>query len=69
LSQAGIQGFYDPAPASPKSLRVRYLFRDRHHYAEIPDYIPVVLPLPGVSIALVWMFSCLTMFCPVKIIS
>ncbi|KAG2367162.1 hypothetical protein BDR07DRAFT_1393807 [Suillus spraguei] len=45
-TKAGIQGFYDPAPASPKSLRVRYLFRDRHHYAEIPDYIPVVLPLP-----------------------
>ncbi|KAG1731597.1 uncharacterized protein EDB91DRAFT_711776 [Suillus paluster] len=45
-TKAGIQGFYDPAPASPKSLRVRYLFRDRPHYAEIPDYIPVVLPLP-----------------------
>lgn len=45
-TKAGIQGFYDPAPASPKCLRVRYLFRDRQHYAEIPDYIPVVLPLP-----------------------
>lgn len=51
--QAGIQGFCDPAPASPKLLRVRYLFRDRQHYAEIPDYVPVVLPLPGVSIVLI----------------
>ncbi|KAH7926250.1 DnaJ-domain-containing protein [Leucogyrophana mollusca] len=44
-TKSGIQGFYDPAPTSPKSLRVRYLFRDQLHYAEIPDYIPVVLPL------------------------
>lgn len=62
MSQAGIQGFYDPAPTSPKSLRVRYLFRDRQHYAEIPDYVPVVLPLPGVCIVVVWAYSCLTMF-------
>lgn len=45
-TKAGIQGFYDPTPTSPKSLRVRYLFRDRQHYAEIPDCVPVVLPLP-----------------------
>ncbi|KAH7915054.1 hypothetical protein BJ138DRAFT_1055601 [Hygrophoropsis aurantiaca] len=44
-TKSGIQGFYDPAPTSPKSLRVRYLFRDQMHYAEIPDFIPVVLPL------------------------
>ncbi|KAJ8590065.1 DnaJ-domain-containing protein [Rhizopogon salebrosus TDB-379] len=44
-TKAGIQGFYDPAPTSPKSLRVRYLFRDRPHYAEIPDYVPIVLPM------------------------
>ncbi|EGN92517.1 hypothetical protein SERLA73DRAFT_164044 [Serpula lacrymans var. lacrymans S7.3] len=44
-TKSGIQGFYDPAPASPKSLRVRYTFRDRMHYAEIPDFIPVALPL------------------------
>jgi DnaJ family protein C protein 11 len=46
--QSGIQGFYDPAPSLSKSLRVRYVFRGRMHYAEIPDYVPVVLPLEGV---------------------
>lgn len=46
-SQSGIQGFYDPAPTLPKSLRVRYVFQGRMHYAEIPDYVPVVLPLEG----------------------
>jgi hypothetical protein len=61
VSQAGIQGFYDPAPASPKLLCVRYLFRDRQHYAEIPDYVPVVLPLPGVSIVLIQAYLGLTM--------
>ncbi|KAF9239280.1 hypothetical protein BU15DRAFT_62044 [Melanogaster broomeanus] len=45
LPKSGIQGFYDPAPASPKSLRVRYMFRGCMHYAEIPDLVPVVLPL------------------------
>lgn len=30
-----------------KSLRVRYLFDDRLHYAEIADDRPVVLPLQG----------------------
>jgi len=58
--QAGIQGFYDPAPTSPKSLRVRYLFRGRQHYAEIPDCIPVVLPLQGLSIVHVWACSLMT---------
>lgn len=43
--KAGIPGFLDPAPAAPKSLRIRYLFRDRTHYAEISDASPVVLPL------------------------
>ncbi|KIJ61429.1 hypothetical protein HYDPIDRAFT_31300 [Hydnomerulius pinastri MD-312] len=45
LPKSGIRGFYDPAPASPKSLRVRYTFRDRMHFAEIPDLVPIVLPL------------------------
>lgn len=45
--QSAIQGFLDPAPSAPKTLRVRYLFRDRMHYAEIPDLSPVVLPLKG----------------------
>jgi hypothetical protein len=45
--QTALQGFSDPAPFVPKSLRIRYLFRNRAHYAEIPDYIPVVLPLAG----------------------
>ncbi|KAF9523249.1 hypothetical protein CPB83DRAFT_863103 [Crepidotus variabilis] len=44
-TKAALQGFSDPAPFSPKSLRVRYLFRGRLHYAEIPDHLPVVLPL------------------------
>jgi DnaJ homolog subfamily C member 11 len=46
-NQSGIQGFYDPAPECPKMLRVRYDFRGRTHYAEIPDHVPVVLPLAG----------------------
>ncbi|KAF8970217.1 hypothetical protein BDZ97DRAFT_131299 [Flammula alnicola] len=44
-TKAALQGFSDPAPFASKSLRVRYLFRGRVHYAEIPDYLPVVLPL------------------------
>ncbi|KAF8662369.1 hypothetical protein AX16_001174 [Volvariella volvacea WC 439] len=43
--KAGLQGFFDPAPGAPKVLRIRYQFRGREHYAEIPDYMPVVLPL------------------------
>ncbi|KAH0834869.1 hypothetical protein J3R83DRAFT_10498 [Lanmaoa asiatica] len=45
VPKSGIQGFYDPAPKTPKSLRVRYTFRDQTHYAEIPDLVPIVLPL------------------------
>ena len=45
--QSVLQGFSDPAPFTSKSLRVRYLFRGRMHYAEIPDNVPVVLPLAG----------------------
>ncbi|KAH9897035.1 DnaJ-domain-containing protein [Cubamyces lactineus] len=44
-SKAGIPGFYDPVAGVPKALRIRYKFRGRMHYAEIPDYMPVVLPL------------------------
>ncbi|KAF9564478.1 DnaJ-domain-containing protein [Agrocybe pediades] len=44
-TKAAIQGFSDPAPFASKSLRIRYTFRGRMHYAEIPDYLPVVLPL------------------------
>ncbi|KZT10262.1 DnaJ-domain-containing protein [Laetiporus sulphureus 93-53] len=44
-SKAGLQGFYDPAPGVSKTLRIRYTFRDALHYAEIPDWMPVVLPL------------------------
>ncbi|KAJ7755355.1 hypothetical protein DFH07DRAFT_822009 [Mycena maculata] len=44
--KSSIQGFLDPAPFAVKSLRVRYLFRRRMHYAEVPDYISLVLPLP-----------------------
>ncbi|KAI0659323.1 DnaJ-domain-containing protein [Cubamyces menziesii] len=44
-SKAGIPGFYDPVAGVPKTLRIRYKFRGRMHYAEIPDYMPVVLPL------------------------
>jgi DnaJ homolog subfamily C member 11 len=51
-SQSGIQGFYDPSPTLSKSLRIRYTFQGRMHYAEIPDYVPVVLPLEGA-------FSCM----------
>ncbi|KAG6379727.1 hypothetical protein JVT61DRAFT_10261 [Boletus reticuloceps] len=45
VPKSGIQGFCDPAPETPKSLRVRYVFRDQMHYAEIPDLMPIVLPL------------------------
>ncbi|OSD08750.1 DnaJ-domain-containing protein [Trametes coccinea BRFM310] len=44
-SKAGIPGFYDPVVGVPKTLRIRYKFRGRMHYAEIPDHMPVVLPL------------------------
>ncbi|KAM5532138.1 hypothetical protein V8D89_014163 [Ganoderma adspersum] len=44
-SKAGIPGFYDPVAGVPKALRVRYKFRGHMHYAEIPDYMPVVIPL------------------------
>ena len=47
IRQAALQGFSDPAPFASKYLRIRYLFRCRVHYAEIPDYLPVVLPLAG----------------------
>ncbi|KAF8136952.1 hypothetical protein EV363DRAFT_1394542 [Boletus edulis] len=47
VPKSGIQGFCDPAPETPKSLRVRYVFRDQMHYAEIPDLMPIVLPLRG----------------------
>jgi len=36
----------------PKALRIRYLFREQMHYAEIPDYLPAVLPQSGLSNAL-----------------
>jgi len=45
--QSVLQGFSDPAPFASKVLRIRYLFRGRVHYAEIPDYLPIVLPLAG----------------------
>ncbi|KAG9311685.1 hypothetical protein JVU11DRAFT_7922 [Chiua virens] len=41
------KGFYDPAPKTPKSLRVRYMFREQMHYAEIPEWMSIVLPLRG----------------------
>ncbi|KAH8101824.1 DnaJ-domain-containing protein [Cristinia sonorae] len=44
-SKVGLQGFRDPVPNVAKSLRVRYTFHGREHYAEIPDYKPTVLPL------------------------
>ncbi|KAL0958160.1 hypothetical protein HGRIS_000326 [Hohenbuehelia grisea] len=43
-SKSGLQGFYDPAPSAHKTLRVRYRFRGRTHYAEYPDFAPIVLP-------------------------
>ncbi|KAI0646506.1 DnaJ-domain-containing protein [Trametes meyenii] len=44
-SKAALPGFYDPVSGVPKTLRVRYKFRGRMHYAEISDFMPVVLPL------------------------
>ncbi|KZT70464.1 DnaJ-domain-containing protein [Daedalea quercina L-15889] len=44
-SKAGLQGFYDPVPGVAKVLRIRYTFRGSVHYAEISDWMPVVLPL------------------------
>ncbi|OBZ77401.1 DnaJ subfamily C member 11 [Grifola frondosa] len=41
----GAQGFYDPVAGVSKTLRIRYTFRGRMHYAEFPDYVPIVLPL------------------------
>ncbi|KAH6900897.1 hypothetical protein BKA70DRAFT_1312885 [Coprinopsis sp. MPI-PUGE-AT-0042] len=45
LSKSDLQGFSDPAPFTSKALRVHYSFRGRPHYTEIPDHLPVVLPL------------------------
>ncbi|KAF8999100.1 hypothetical protein BDQ17DRAFT_1361324 [Cyathus striatus] len=44
-TKGNIPGFFDPAPSLSKILCIRYIFRGQSHYAEIPDYIPVVLPL------------------------
>ncbi|KAJ7487766.1 hypothetical protein FB451DRAFT_1025706, partial [Mycena latifolia] len=52
LIQASILGFLDPAPFTHKSLRVRYLFRGRMHFSEVPDYLSLVLPLPGENLSL-----------------
>ncbi|KAF6747159.1 hypothetical protein DFP72DRAFT_920701 [Ephemerocybe angulata] len=49
-SKTHLQGFSDPAPFTAKSLRIRYVFHGRPHYAEIPDYLPVVLPLSEHSV-------------------
>ncbi|KAJ6484339.1 hypothetical protein C8R47DRAFT_551994 [Mycena vitilis] len=43
--KSSIQGFLDPAPYIAKSLRVRYLFRGRMHFAEVPEYLSLILPL------------------------
>ncbi|KAJ6571713.1 hypothetical protein B0H19DRAFT_665443 [Mycena capillaripes] len=43
--KSSIQGFLDPAPYTVKSLRVRYLFRGRMHFAEVPEYLSLILPL------------------------
>lgn len=40
-----IRGFTDPAPFARKTLCIRYIFRDKKHYAEISEDFPVVLPL------------------------
>ncbi|KAJ7151154.1 hypothetical protein C8R46DRAFT_914405, partial [Mycena filopes] len=45
-----IPGFLDPAPFTLKALRVRYLFRGRMHFAEVPEYLSFILPLPGKTI-------------------
>ncbi|KAJ6590618.1 hypothetical protein DFH09DRAFT_1026727 [Mycena vulgaris] len=44
--KASIQGILDPAPFAHKSLRVRYLFRGRMHFTEVPEYLSLILPLP-----------------------
>ncbi|GLB39157.1 putative protein with domain of unknown function (DUF3395) [Lyophyllum shimeji] len=44
-TKSNIRGFSDPAPFAPKVLHVRYQFRGKTHYAEIPEDMPVVLPL------------------------
>ncbi|KAF7350430.1 J domain-containing protein [Mycena venus] len=43
--KSSIQGFLDPAPFTLKSLQVRYLFRGRTHFAEVPEYLSLILPL------------------------
>ncbi|KAG6837567.1 hypothetical protein H0H93_006981 [Arthromyces matolae] len=44
-NKSDIRGFGDPAPFVCKVLCIRYLFRNRPHYAEIREDFPVVLPL------------------------
>ncbi|KAJ7096737.1 hypothetical protein B0H15DRAFT_774112 [Mycena belliarum] len=50
--KTAIHGFLDPAPFTHKSFRVRYLFRGIMHYAEVPEYLSLILPLPGEGLKL-----------------
>lgn len=43
-NKASLPGFYDPAPGSEKSLRVRYEFRHKMHEVTIGDSQPLRLP-------------------------
>lgn len=44
-SQSQILGFYDPAPLSPKVLRVHYLFADKEHIVTVADGEPLRCPM------------------------
>ncbi|KAJ2616564.1 hypothetical protein H4S08_000721 [Coemansia sp. RSA 1365] len=50
-SKRSLPGFYDPAFGSPKSLFVRYRFRDRLHEALVKDDEPLAIPLRSHSLA------------------
>ncbi|KDQ10263.1 hypothetical protein BOTBODRAFT_36373 [Botryobasidium botryosum FD-172 SS1] len=46
-SKSGLLGFYDPCMGERKTLRIRYLFRNRTHEVAVDDMAGLLLPLKG----------------------
>jgi len=46
-SKSGLLGFYDPCMGERKTLRIRYLFRNRTHEVVVDDMAGLLLPLKG----------------------
>lgn len=43
-TKANLPGFYDPALLEDKTIRIRYLYRDRLRDVEVDDDEPLLLP-------------------------